>query len=343
MNKQPIIYFRADGNTSIGTGHIMRCLSLAKAFRELFFECVFLCADSSMQNIITSQNFSCHILNSQWDNLSTELNIMHTFFTHKPKSFLIIDTYFVTPSYLSAFPSYTDVIYIDDLHSFDYPVSTLINYNIFSDSITYPSHMKTYLGLKFAPLRAEFINLPYHMINNVKNLLILTGGADPENCAIQLFTHFYESTYFPNLEFHFVLGSLYPKYEELYHKTNKLSNIHLHQNITNISTLMQKCDLAISASGSTLYELCACGTPTITYTLADNQLEIANAFSNKNLMPYIGDFRKNTKVLFDHLDNHIHDFINHPHKLSDISTKLQKLVDGNGAKRLAKEMITLLL
>lgn len=38
-----------------------------------------------------------------------------------------------------------------------------------------------------------------------------------------------------------------------------------------MSELMQQCDMAVSAAGSTLYELCACGMPTITYVLADNQ------------------------------------------------------------------------
>ena len=70
-----------------------------------------------------------------------------------------------------------------------------------------------------------------------------------------------------------------------------LGNAVLHINEHNMSALMQKCDIAISAAGSTLYELCATGIPAITYTLADNQLIAAEQFDKQGIMLSAGDCR----------------------------------------------------
>ncbi len=117
-----------------------------------------------------------------------------------------------------------------------------------------------------------------------------------------------------------------------------MPNIVLHINEQNMSGLMQKCDVAISAAGSTLYELCACGTPTITYTLADNQLIAAEEFQNRGLMVNAGDCRNND-IFIDKIVEILRDLIDDKYKRQQMSFCMQLLIDGRGAQRLVDELL----
>ena len=72
-------------------------------------------------------------------------------------------------------------------------------------------------------------------------------------------------------KFHIILDTIETDVEKIKKLAEKHTQICIHQNVKKMSELMQQCDMAVSAAGSTLYELCACGMPTITYVLADNQ------------------------------------------------------------------------
>ena len=96
--------------------------------------------------------------------------------------------------------------------------------------------------------------------------------------------------------------------------------------------MMLKADFCVSAAGSTLYELCACGTPTVSYVLADNQIDHASKFSEKHLIPCLGDIRK--KTIEDELQNKIILFKDYTYR-KEISERMQLVVDGNGAIRIA--------
>lgn len=71
------------------------------------------------------------------------------------------------------------------------------------------------------------------------------------------------------------------------------SNVFIHQNVLNMAEIMTMCDIAVSACGSTMYELCACGLPIITYSVADNQLQGVKKFEESGIAVNCGNFRNN--------------------------------------------------
>ena len=139
---------------------------------------------------------------------------------------------------------------------------------------------------------------------------------------------------FPGVNFHFVIGALNPRIEAI----KKLSgqNIIFHVNEQNMSKLMRDCDVAVSAAGSTLYELCACGTPSVTYVLADNQIDAAEMFGRLKIMINAGDCRKNDDIASVIIESLLG--MNESVR-SEMSAKMQSLVDGNGAMRIADVII----
>ena len=294
-----MLYIRTDGNAEIGTGHVMRCLSIASNVRKSGTDCIFITADEEMKPLINEQGFSVICLDSIWNDIDLETKIMEQLINEQGIKKLLIDSYFVTPDYLSKLNKITYVIYIDDLNSFIYPCSMLINYNIYANNFNYPvwyPQSKLILGPKYAPLRSEFHNLPLRRIHKcAESILITTGGTDENNITGQILKEISHNSQLMQLKYHIVAGKLNKNVSTLNGFADKYKNIIIHHDIKQMSELMQRCDIAISAGGSTLYELCACSVPTVVFSMADNQQMAVSEFS-KGYMMGCGDFREGNDV-----------------------------------------------
>jgi len=289
-----MIYIRTDGNAEIGTGHIMRCLSIAATVRRSGGECTFITADNNMKSQLDEQGFSVICLDSTWNNLDKETERMERLVSENKIERLLIDSYFVTSDYLTRLNKLTYVIYMDDLDAFIYPCSELINYNIYADKLGYPArypHTKLLLGPKHAPLREEFYGIPLRQVNEtVKSLLITIGGVDSFSIAGQIVERVKKHKKLSHLHCILVAGRFNNHMEILKEIAVRYNGVTVHKNVENMAELMLECDLAVSAGGSTLYELCACSTPSVVFSVADNQRMAVSAFS-EGYMLGCGDYR----------------------------------------------------
>ncbi len=343
-----MILFRADGNNKIGSGHIMRCLSIAEAARRQGHDCAFVTADESFREQIISRGFPCTVLNTDYEKMEQETQILDSILKKLSPKMVLVDSYFVTNSYLSKLSQRIPVAYMDDLGAEAFPVRFLINYNLYAEEKEYKKLYKTvsvkpwklFLGGKYIPLRQEFQNHPFReQRKNVKNVLISTGGADHEHVAVRLMTHLLQNPHacYQKYQFHFVIGAANQDQSQIYSLSKNQNNRILHEHVSNMYELMAGCDLALSAAGSTMYELCASSVPIVTYILADNQIKIAECFDRQNMARYAGDVRadkdfcKNIFELIHELDNDFNQRIR-------MAEKAYETVDGSGADRLVKEL-----
>ena len=336
-------YIRADANSTIGTGHIMRCLAIANEFFRQGEDVTFIVADYDSFDLIRQHGFQIICLNSMWSDLDKETNTIIQLIAEQHITLLIIDSYFVTKSYLKSIAQHTKVAYIDDINQFIYPVDYLINYNIYAPSMGYitryqKSGLNTcfVLGCKYIPLREEFIQVKKEINQTVSRILITTGGTDPYNIAGGLLEILYAQPWFGNMKFDVVIGMFNTNKEILKQKWSSFPNIRLLYNVTNMSYYMKQCDIAVTAAGVTTYELCACGVPSIIYTLADNQLNIARTFSELNLIPWAGDIRDHREKCFKNILYHIESYLNNTKLRQLVSHKMQITIDGNGCHRIVQ-------
>ena len=337
-----MLYIRADGNAQIGTGHIMRCLSIAHAVRELGHSCMFITADESMTALLENHGFQFICLDSIWNDLEQEIGQMEELIRQMEVHLLLVDSYYATENYLRRLHQLTHVAYMDDLNAFACPCPTIINYNVYAAQWNYQErypHRKLLLGPQYVPLRKEFCHIGRRNVEKeVHNVLISTGGSDPTNIAGRAVYAALQTKMFTDIVFHIVAGCFNQHLAMLQSLEQTYSNIKIHKNVQSMSELMLACDLAISAAGSTLYELCACGTPTVTYVLADNQIPGAAAFELAEVMLYAGDARTDPGFIDSLLDKL--SILSQDHLLRmKMSDKMQNLVDGNGAKRLALALL----
>ena len=336
-----MIFIRADANEYIGSGHIMRCLSIANVLARRGERVCFITADHKADNIILENGMRLTCLSSQWNDLESELLDIQLLIKKENPSLLIVDSYYVTQNYMKSLSETVAIAYIDDMNLQPWNVKYILNYNIYSAVYDYSGYKDTntklLLGPSYVPLRDEFTVIKSKKIKKfAENILISAGGADPEEITERIMQEI--ALRHQKNRFHFVVGTLNPRVDKIKFLAKDIPNVVLHINEKNMKGLMQSCDIAIAAAGTTLYELCACGVPTITYIMADNQIIAAEQFSEQGLMINAGDCRNNEDFL-QKIDKLLDDLIINNLARIEISKKMQRLVDGKGADRIADVLI----
>ena len=336
-----MILFRADGNPVLGAGHIMRCLSVADALKEAGIKAEFVLAEPFMQSLIQSRGYKAHVLNTSYENLENEIDLLRQLDCYKKADAVIADSYYVTEDYFFTLKE-KKTAYIDDYFS-KLPVNLIINYSVYAKEDEYKKVYgnnlpKLLLGPKYAPLRKEFAEESANKIKHVaKRVLVLTGGSDSLHVALNIAKEVLKS-HNKELSFHFVVGMMSDDFDRMKQlEAESEGRIVVHHNVEDMKGLMCSCDMAISAAGSTMYELCSCSVPTINYTLADNQILGALAFEKEGVMKYAGDVRTK-EDFFKELYKEAEMLAIDKAGREEMSLRGRKLVDGLGAKRLAEKI-----
>lgn len=338
-----MFYIRTDANEKIAMGHVMRCFTIAQEIKRRGEEVTFITADTSIQELIISKGFLILCLNTKWNDMEGELDIIIKLINQYIIKKLLIDSYSVTDKYLETISNYTKVIYMDDLGEIRYPVHTIINYNIYADKFDYQnqfntSYTKILTGCTYTPLRAEFQNIQPIFRENVSNVLITTGGSDPFHVAVNTLKTL-NTTDMKSIRFHVIAGRYHQDLLELEQLASQFNNITIYQNVEKMSDLMLLCDIAVTAGGSTMYELCACGVCMITFSFADNQLEGVKEFQEKNMAFYAGDARRETQSLYDTIYQYFSLLINKPTKRKEFFERTTNSVNKLGVVHLVNEIL----
>ena len=345
MEKKECLIFRADGNSCVGAGHIMRCISIADAASEKGVSSIFVTAGAEFKEIIEEHNHLNIIMNSDFKRMKDEINDFSKVIESLSPIAVIVDSYYVSACYFTLLRKVVNctICYIDDMANFAYDCDVLINYNIYGcewyekykefyrNSKNMPSF---FLGTQYVPLRAEFRNIGIREIKReAKNVLISTGGADPDHMTLAFLKSLARTSY--GKVFHIIIGSMNKDKNEIRDCAKGNENIIIHENVSNMAKLMISCDVAISAAGSTLYELCATQTPTITYVLEDNQKYGAIAFEKADMIKNVGDIRiLGAEALSDKLINEAINLCDDYDLRKKFLTKQRSFMDGEGVFRI---------
>ncbi len=340
-----MIYIRTDSNPYIGMGHIMRCLSVADSLTAAGQDVTFILSDESADFLVRERGYKTSILRTDYTKMEEEIE----FWPPEQPDFIIVDSYFVTRNYLSDLKKRIGengrLVYIDDLTAFPYPADILINYNAYGANTDYEDlyknsdvHMpRLLLGSVYVPLRTMFRGIPKKKQRRVvKEVLFSTGGADGQHLSLRFLRYLQSDP--SSFHFHILVGNMNIDKEEIGKLAANMDSVMLHENVADMRGLITSMDLAVCAAGSTLYEICACGVPLITYILADNQILGAEAFEGASLAVNCGDLRSEPfpgeKILAE-ISKLAEDY----EKRVETGERMQKMIDGYGADRMANELL----
>ncbi|MGN0513855.1 MAG: UDP-2,4-diacetamido-2,4,6-trideoxy-beta-L-altropyranose hydrolase [Lachnospiraceae bacterium] len=332
-----MIGFRVDANENIASGHLMRCMSIALECMEKGIDCKFYLAEDKMTERLKDNNLSYTILNSRWDDLSSEKELMAELVRRDGLSCLIVDSYQVTDEYLSFLDKVCPVVYIDDMANETYHVSTVIHYGQWIDDVYVKGYKNTgttvLTGPEYIPLRKEF-SKSAGFEKRDKSILLTTGGTDTYNVTRRVLEKISQDNFFNDYRINAIVGKFYKNIDEIKSLSEKNGNIKVYSNINNISDYMQECCAAVSAGGTTIYELCALKTPTVCFSFADNQEAFVKRLAHDGIMICAGDARYNEHIE-DDICNGLKRIIEDERLRKNMILKMSESIDGKGAGRIA--------
>ena len=335
------LIIRVDAGTTIGTGHLMRCLALAEAWKKHGGQAVFItvCESDILLKRLRKEDFKVIRLEKpypdphDWKITSQELKL-------NPSAWIVLDGYHFDDSYQLRIKEMGHrLMVIDDMAHFEhYYADIILNQNINAEKLEYKCEPSTklLLGTSHVLLRQEFWpwkDWQRQIPKVAKNILVTLGGSDPDNVTLKVI-HALEKVEVGKLEVTVIVGDSYPYYDLL--KTTAIESrlsIRLKQNTRHIPELMAWADLAVSAGGSTCWELAYMGVPTNTIILAENQVSVAEGLSKVGAAYNFGWYNllnetHIAKVLTEHM-------FSYDIRFSFINCG-KSLIDGNGIKRVSR-------
>jgi UDP-2,4-diacetamido-2,4,6-trideoxy-beta-L-altropyranose hydrolase len=344
--KNTQIFFRVDASIEIGTGHVMRCLTLAQALKDNGANVEFICRKHKGNLIgkIRLNGFNVHELevleevddklaHSHWlgANQQQDADDCVDIFKEKKTNWLIVDHYALDEQWQKRLkPYYEKLMVIDDLADRKHQCDVLLDQNFGRSSQDYkdfvPKSAKFLIGSKYALLRPEFEKYRQYSLNrrkdeNFKKLLVNMGGTDPDNITGKVIERLQIAKLPKSVEIIIVMGKTAPHLASVVTSANKLPHrSEVKVDVDNMAELMANADIAIGASGATTWERCYLGLPTIQLITAYNQEFIASKLNKINAIKLV------------EVDDVIENLENFQYWMKDTGESASKVTNGTGIK-----------
>lgn len=333
------IAFRADGSEQIGMGHIMRCLALAEQLQKYSAKIYFYTRNNKQViEKVQEKGFQAVIIGNNL--LSQEVKEVNVNIKKNKINALITDSYDINEAYLDEIKKNVLVLVtVDDLNQMAFPSDLVINGNIYAGDLEYRSkygNTRFLLGPRYVLMRKEFLDVPKRKIRRkVENILVTVGGSDVLNLTPQILKTL--DIIDKKLGITVVIGPNFSNVPEIRATAFQMEQeVILVEDANNIKDLMLACDMAVTAGGTTLYELAVTGTPAVVVLQAENQILAAEKMNNKGI---IIDLGLGNGDLSGTLKRNIEYLIENYNLRESMSYRGQQLLDGHGCSRCAQEII----
>jgi UDP-2,4-diacetamido-2,4,6-trideoxy-beta-L-altropyranose hydrolase/UDP-4-amino-4,6-dideoxy-N-acetyl-beta-L-altrosamine N-acetyltransferase len=306
------VIFRVDASLQMGTGHVMRCLTLAQVLKENGADAEFICRKhkGNLIDKIRLSGFNVHELevfeetevdnklaHSHWLGATQQqdaYDCIEILKAEKP-NWIIVDHYALDEQWQKRLkPYYKKLMVIDDLADRKHQCDILLDQTFGRQQEDYsaltPKDCKLLLGSQYALLRPEFAKWrPYSLKRRskpeFKQFLINMGGVDVDNVTENVLDELKICNLPNDMKITVVMGGFAPHLESVKSKANALPyKTEVKVDVGNMAEIMANSDIAIGAAGSTTWERCCLGLPTIQIVIAKNQLFSAEALAHHNIV-----------------------------------------------------------
>ncbi len=330
--------FVVDCDVSIGMGHFMRCNAIAD-------ECLSYNVNITFAMNRFHESIKHKIIERGLGFIEFNLNDkIEKWLTPKDYELIIIDGYHFSKEfrhklYLTNVP----VLVIDD---------SFCQQPLYADFILNPQENippsdypdikpgNQMLGLRYLPLRNEFSDYVFssgHIKKTYKNVFLNFGGTDPLRLTCSVLENLILHDRLSDVQIDVIVGDRHPDTDNL--KTiskNSQESVKLYTAVSNISELMKKAEVAISAAGSTLWELAVIRVPTIPIITADNQAVI----KKYSLWPIIIDARDvSADSVAELIINALEKIIDQENIFDHYFKSIDHLNISNGTKNICKFLV----
>lgn len=350
MNVQ--IFFRVDSSSRIGTGHVMRSLTLAKflqnrrcSFNNYFIS--FISSDLSGNiNDKIRKDFPLHVIRKgryaddprvQYD-WETDCRQTTDIIKGLNIDLLIVDHYSLDYRWETCIKNYTrKLMAIDDIfrqHNSD----ILLDQNINATCSRYldltPICSKLLIGTKYVLLDSQFnTRFRKNHTGEIRRVHICFGGSDVNNLTERVVRFILDNSNsienYDRIIFDVIVGGSNKNFQSIKKLLENRNNFNLLRDVNNMAELLFKSDLAIGAGGTSAYERCYVGIPSLIVTIADNQIDISALLQREETSIYLGHMGWSNEYFI----NSFNLFIKDKTKVILFSKNSKKIIDGYGPSR----------
>jgi UDP-2,4-diacetamido-2,4,6-trideoxy-beta-L-altropyranose hydrolase len=334
---------RADASARMGTGHAMRCLALAQSWQEAGGSCLFAMGEltPAVRLKIEAAGFEVVTLHGQ-PGAATDSNQVVELARQRRCNHIVVDGYQFEADYQQALKSAgLKTLMIDDYgHARHYYCDLVLNQNVSADQKLYANReacTRLLLGPRYALLRNEFDawrNFMREIPAIAHRVLITLGGSDPENVTHRAMEAVAMAD-LADLEAVVVVGGSNPDFESLQHSGLEFARRHnmkisVQRDVANMAELMAWADIAISAAGTTCWELCLLALPSLLIDVAENQTGVARELHRLKCAVHLGSAQEVSVELLRH---EVETMLKSQEVRQTLSRRSRELVDGKGAQR----------
>lgn len=328
------LLIRADANTQIGTGHVMRCLALAQAWQDAGGHVIFLLSHVmvDLEERLRDEGMEVNYLKAPPTTIADAEQTADQARNHDAYC-VVLDGYDFRGPYQQVIKKagFRLMVIDDNGENGDYYADIVLNHNLYAREELYASRSDDtglLLGSRYVLLRKEFLEwkgwkrvIPEH----ARNLLVTFGGSDPCNITLQVLRELNELKV-EEINVKVVVGPANRNARELYEYSRTCwFPCELSCSVRDMSAMMAWADVAIAAAGVTCWEMAFMGVPALLMVVAENQMCIAQSLSEEKACMVMGQ----PDSIVD-LTNHM---INSGTLRRSMSERGQTLIDANGSTR----------
>ncbi len=292
------IIFRTDASVSIGSGHVMRCLSLATELAKRGAEILFILRgfEGEMSAQVKRRGFACELLplpavdyqitdedpaHASWLGVGWLEDAEETIerIGTREVDWMIVDHYGIDHRWHKKVRSKASrVMVIDDLADRKLDCDLLLDQNYYKDASQRYSKLvdeksRCLLGPRYMLLRDEFLNkrIPCDQRQSIDTVVVFMGGGDPTNETSKVLNALERFSSQLN-KIHVIVGSANPNHQEVEELCDRMDNAECYRDVANMSDFFAMSDLAIGAGGVATLERCYMGLPSVIMITAENQV-----------------------------------------------------------------------
>ena len=341
---QPLLIIRADATPEIGTGHLMRSMALAHSWRARSGEVLFITCCQSQDLLRRMADIARQVVPidrihpdpADWEKTSQVLGALGD-------AWVVLDGYHFDLEYQKKIRALGKrLLVIDDTAHLDhYEADIVLNQNINAESLSYStaSFTRRLLGNRFILLRPEFVDhltIKRKSPKVARRLLVTLGGGDSDNLTLKVMQAL-EKINIDGFEALIVVGSANPHLQQLQIEGSRSKlPLQVIDNVHNMAEQMAWADFAVSAGGSTCWELAYMGVPALVITIADNQLAVVRGLEKAGVVVDLGwGHDLSSAILLRAVQNLAMD----TDKRSQMKRCGRALADGKGTQRVLTGMM----
>lgn len=332
---------RADASVQMGTGHVMRCLALAQAWQDAGGEAVFAMGEASaaIAERLRAERMQVAPVQTLPGSEQDAMRVGELASHYRPE-WVVVDGYQFRPEYHAAIRRRgCRVLVVDDGGSCGPGGADMVlNQNLHAQEGMYRNlegGAELLLGPKFAMLRREFNGWREwrrEIARVGRKILITMGGSDPDNCSAQVCEALLDRNV-EGMEIRIAVGSSNPHLAWLRGIADGSKGaVRLEQN-GDMPELMGWADAAVSSAGSTCWELCMMGLPSVVLVVAENQEPVAREMGRMGIA-----MDASSGAVRERLGESVRELLLARAMREEMSQRGRELVDGRGAERVVTAM-----